>query len=93
MSYDQGLRDWSAVTRGLEALAREGQQQQNHVLDRRRNSVDIVPPAEGRRDIIWLGLKSSHQAARCPTTLGEQEWAEVALIDREQVQDREHPEV
>ena len=93
MNYDQGLRDWSAVTRGLEALAREGQQQQNHVLDRRRNSVDIVPPGEGRRDIIWLGLKFSHQAARCLTTLGEQEWAEVALIDREQVQGREHLEV
>jgi len=46
-SSNAGLRDWSAVTRGLEALAREGQQQQNHVLDRRRNSVDIVPPAEG----------------------------------------------
>ena len=57
MNYDQGLRDWSAVTRGLEALAREGQQLQNHVLDRRRNSVDIVPPGEGRRDILWLGLK------------------------------------
>ena len=93
MSYDQGLRDWSAVTRGLEALAREGQQQQNHVLDRRRNSVDIVPPAEGRRDIIWLGLKFSHQAARCPTILEEQEGVEVEQIDREQAQGREHLEV
>ena len=47
----------------------------------------------GARDIIWLELTFSLQAARCHTTLGEQEWVEAALIDREQVQDREHPEV